>query len=74
MADYKKILKEHAKPNIIRAIQYLPLDDIQDVWHQMTDEERKETKRLIRKKLINKWAKMLPDEREKFRPFLREMQ
>jgi len=74
MGDYHKILKEHAKPNIIRAIQYLPLEDIQEVWNQMTDAERKETKRLIRKKLINRWAKMLPEERAKMRPFMREMQ
>lgn len=72
--DYKKILKEHKKPMIRRAIQHLGAEDLIDIWDSMTDEEKRLTKRDIRKKIHNKLPKMLKSEKQPLRDFLKEIQ
>ena len=72
--DYRRILKEHSKTNIIRSIEYLELSDIKEVWDKMTDAEKVQTKSLIRKKMYNRWRKVTPEERNKLRPFMQEVQ
>jgi hypothetical protein len=73
-SDYRKILKEHSKTNIQRSIEHLDVEDIQKVWNDMTESEKREAKPIVRKKVIHHYMRAPANERKSLQPFMREVQ